>query len=84
MMSMDILTNITNLNVTSSVCLFLDTTASINLVVSEDSAISHRTRIMLAHLQTESDTWHGVQDPKKRKQIQDRLAQRARSATMML
>ncbi|EON63144.1 hypothetical protein W97_02371 [Coniosporium apollinis CBS 100218] len=33
---------------------------------------------MLAHLQTDSDCWHGVQDPKKRKQIQDRLAQRAR------
>lgn len=27
----------------------------------------------------EDSTWHGVTDPKKRKQIQDRLAQRARS-----
>jgi hypothetical protein len=26
----------------------------------------------------DSDNWYGVQDPKKRKQIQDRLAQRAR------
>jgi hypothetical protein len=33
---------------------------------------------MPKEIQPEEDNWHGVTDPKKRKQIQDRLAQRAR------
>lgn len=30
------------------------------------------------------DNWHLVKDPKKRKQIQDRLAQRARSTSCFI
>jgi hypothetical protein len=34
---------------------------------------------MVRKLSSDNDDWHSVTDLKKRKQIQDRLAQRARS-----